>query len=36
MRFPKSIAPAVANITVFNPDDNWDKADMTPPPDEPK
>ena len=34
--FGPDTATAVANINVFDPDDNWDKADMTPPPDEPK
>jgi hypothetical protein len=31
--FGPDTATAVANINVFDPDDNWDKADMTPPPD---
>jgi len=35
--YEKDLGPdtptAAANITVFNPDDGWDKADMTPPPD---
>ena len=31
--FGPDTATAVANINVFDPDDSWDKADMTPPPD---
>ncbi|GEP53357.1 DUF2950 domain-containing protein [Reyranella soli] len=34
--FGPDTATAVANVNAFNPDDDWDKADMTPPPDEPK
>jgi hypothetical protein len=34
--FGPDTATAVVNVNAFNPDDDWDKADMTPPPDEPK
>lgn len=34
--FGPDTATTVAGVNVFDPDDNWDKADMTPPPDEPK